>query len=143
MAFPDSRPGPMLAKIGAWLQVAQIVGNVVALGILNKTLGEAKFNATDIQASMAQINGITTTMNGSTSYLVGGFAISFIGLILVIIAATVYHYRTAWFFWFLCLYGGLMMISPLLPFGLFFVIYALMKKDEFKFNSAPPTQAVI
>ena len=60
-----------------------------------------------------------------------GIALSLIGIVLVIIAITACRYRSAWMFWFLCIYGGLMSFSHFFPFGLFFFIYALVKKDEF------------
>jgi lipid-A-disaccharide synthase-like uncharacterized protein len=61
----------------------------------------------------------------------GGIAVSFVGLILVTIAVTACRYRAVWMFWFLCIYGGLMIFSYFVPFGLFFLIFALVKKDEF------------
>ncbi|OYW73936.1 MAG: hypothetical protein B7Z37_19750 [Verrucomicrobia bacterium 12-59-8] len=57
----------------------------------------------------------------------GGIVMSLVGILLVLISITVCRYRAVWMFWFLCLYGGLMIFSYFLPFGLFFLIYGLMK----------------
>jgi hypothetical protein len=71
-----------------------------------------------------------------------GIAVALVGLILVIIAITACRYRSVWMFWFLCIYGGLMSFSYFFPFGLFFLIYALVKKDEFLQPVTPQAQPV-
>ena len=55
----------------------------------------------------------------------------------VIIAATHYRYRAQWFFWFLCIYGAAMCISYMLPFGVCFLLFALLKRKEFDLDPAP------
>ena len=66
-----------------------------------------------------------------------------VGLVLITIAITACRFRAKWLFEFLRFYGVLILgltlvvefgrfrINQYLPFGLFFLIYALVKKDEF------------
>lgn len=76
-------------------------------------------------------------MEHAANYMFAGIGIAILGLVFVILSATVYRYRAAWLFWFMCLYGGAMILSYLLPFGLFLVIYALRKKKEFPLDPPP------
>ncbi|WP_395749958.1 MotA/TolQ/ExbB proton channel family protein [Prosthecobacter sp.] len=130
-----SQSGAFIAKLGAWLQLAQFIGL-----------------AGTVKGMMAAFDSLKTTGGGDPEVLSGaigevlissavGIAISFIGVLLVLFSITACRYRAVWMFWFLCLYGGLITFSYFLPFGLFFLIFALMKKDEFLRPQAPAMAA--
>ena len=121
-----------MAKLGAWLQLAQVVG----MG--GTVIGMMKSFRVLSDSGTADPRRLSEAIGGVLASTFAGIAVSFIGLVLVTIAITAYRYRTGWMFWFLCIYGGLMTFSYFLPIGLFFLIFALMKKDEF-LRPATPT----
>jgi len=128
---PPSQRGSFIAKLGAWLQLAQVIGfggTVIGMMKAFQVLG------TSGTADPAKLSGAIGEVLTSTFI---GIAVALIGVILVIIAVTACRYRAAWMFWFLCVYGGLMIFSYFFPFGLFFLIFALVKKAEF----LPPQSA--
>ncbi len=125
MNEPPSNNGAFIAKLGAWLQLAQVIGiggTVVGMMKSFKVLGESGQSNPSI---------LSEAIGGVLISTFIGIALSLIGIVLVIIAITACRYRSAWMFWFLCIYGGLMSFSHFFPFGLFFFIYALVKTDEF------------
>ncbi len=131
MNEPPSNNGAFIAKLGAWLQLAQVIGfggTVVGMMKAFRVLG------TNGTADPAKLSRAISEVLTSTFI---GIAVALIGVILVIIAVTACRYRAAWMFWFLCIYGGLMIFSYFFPFGLFFLIFALVKKAEF----LPPQSA--
>ena len=131
MNDPPSNNGAFIAKLGAWLQLAQVIGfggTVIGMMKSFKVLSESGRSDPSI---------LNEAIGGMLISTFIGIALSLIGIVLVIIAITACRYRSAWMFWFLCIYGGLMTISHFFPFGLFFLIYALVKKDEF----LPPQSA--
>ena len=126
-----SNNGAFIAKLGAWLQLAQVIGfggTVIGMMKAFRVLG------TSGTADPAKLSGAIGEVLTSTFI---GIAVALIGVILVIIAIAACRYRAVWMFWFLCIYGGLMSISHFFPFGLFFLIFALVKKAEF----LPPQSA--
>ena len=125
MNEPASNNGAFIAKLGASLQLAQFIGFARTVPGMLKAFREL---GTSDPGDPAILSAIIGEMLIAVS---GGIALSLIGVILVIIAVTVCRYRALWMFWFLCLYGGLMTLTYFLPFGLFFLIYGLVKKDEF------------
>lgn len=133
---PSPPRGAFIAKLGAWLQLAQVIGLAgTAVGMMKafRVLGTAGSNdPAKLSAAIGEVLWTTSL----------GIAISFVGVILVIIAITACRYRATWMFWFLCIYGGLMIFSYFFPFGLFFLIYALVKKQEFLPPASPqPTHS--
>ncbi len=141
MNEPSSNSGAFIAKLGAWLQLAQFVG--FAIGFARTVPGMMKAfhelgtaGPGDPALLSAAIGEILIAVLVAAS---GGIALSLIGILLVLIAITVCRYRAKWMFWFLCIYGGLMIfiLWYFLPFGLFFLIFALVKKDEFLPRPAP------
>ncbi|WP_395716934.1 MotA/TolQ/ExbB proton channel family protein [Prosthecobacter sp.] len=125
MNDPPSNNGAFIAKLGAWLQLAQVIGfggTVIGMMKSFKVLSESGRSDPSI---------LNEAIGGMLISTFIGIALSLIGIVLVIIAITACRYRSAWMFWFLCIYGGLMSFSHFFPFGLFFFIYALVKKDEF------------
>ncbi|MDP1592604.1 MAG: MotA/TolQ/ExbB proton channel family protein [Prosthecobacter sp.] len=125
MNEPPSNNGAFIAKLGAWLQLAQVIGLAGTVTGMMKAFQVLGTSGTADPAKLSKAIGEVLVSAAS------GIAVSFIGLILVIIAITACRYRAVWMFWFLCIYGGLMIFSYFVPFGLFFLIYALVKKEEF------------
>ncbi|MCB1279468.1 MotA/TolQ/ExbB proton channel family protein [Prosthecobacter sp.] len=120
----SSQRGSFIAKLGAWLQLAQLIGMGGTVVGMMKAFGDLKTSgASDPEILSGAIGEVLITT-------AVGFAISIVGLVLVTIAISACHYRAVWMFWFLCIYGELL-IFYLFPFGLFFLIFALVKKDEF------------
>lgn len=67
--------------------------------------------------------------------VVAGIAVlaGLIGLVLICVALVKDRYRAPWFFWLLVLYAPLLLLLlPIgTPFGIFFIIYPLMRRREF------------
>lgn len=125
MNEPPSNSGAFIAKLGAWLQLAQLIGLAGTVLGMMKAFSALKTTGT---SDPERLSGAIGEVLWSTF---AGMAVSLVGIVLVLIALTTCRYRAAWMFWFLCIYGGLMIFSYFFPFGLFFLIYALVKKDEF------------
>jgi hypothetical protein len=125
MNEPPSNSGAFIAKLGSWLQLAQVIGIAGTVMGMMKAFDSLKTKGADDPAKLSEAIGevLWTTF--------AGMALSLVGILLVLIAITVCRYRAVWMFWFLCLYGGLMIFSYFFPFGLFFLVYGLVKKDEF------------
>ncbi len=135
MSEPSSNSGAFIAKLGAWLQLAQVIGFAGTVNGMRKAFLTLKTSgAGDPEKLSGAIGEVLMAA-------AGGIAVSLVGVILVIIAITVCRYRAVWMFWFLCLYGGLMTPTYFFPFGLFFLIYGLVKKDEFLRLQAPALPA--
>ena len=135
MKEPPSNSGAFIAKLGAWLQLAQVIGFAIGFArtvpsMMNLFHELGTSGPSDPAVLKTNIGEILKAMMVAPV----GIAISLIGLLLVLIAITVCRYRAVWMFWFLCLYGGFMIfiIWYFFPFGLFFLIYGLTKKDEFQ-----------
>ena len=127
----SSNSGAFIAKLGAWLQLAQVIGLAGTVAGMMKAFSSLKTSGTSDPEALSGAIGEVLIASAA------GIAISLIGIILVLIAITACRYRAVWMFWFLCLYGGLMIFSYFFPFGLFFLIYALVKKEEFLPTQAP------
>lgn len=125
MNEPPSNNGAFIAKLGAWLQLAQVIGLAGTVAGMMKAFQVLGTAGTSDPAKLSKAIGEVLWSSFA------GIAVAFVGLILVIIAITACCYRAVWMFWFLCIYGDLMSFSHFFPFGLFFFIYALVKKDEF------------
>ncbi|MFN0077648.1 MAG: MotA/TolQ/ExbB proton channel family protein [Prosthecobacter sp.] len=133
-----SNNGAFIAKLGAWLQLAQIIGLAGTVTGMMKAFKTLEASGAGDPAKLSAAIGDVLV------YTATGIALSFIGLVLMIIAITVCGYRSRWMFQFLCFYGlfviglnicllifGHFALSLHLPFGLFFLIFAQVKKDEF------------
>lgn len=127
MSTPSPR-GATLAKIGALLQFSVILGILASVASMNRILGAARTDGPEQDAPKELLGA---ALNQSSGYFFTGLGLALLGLILVIIAAVVYRYRSTWFFTFLCVYGTAATFSPFLPLGLFMVIYAVKKRKEF------------
>jgi hypothetical protein len=135
MNEPPSNSGAFIAKLGAGLQLAQVIGFAIGFARAAPSMMKA-FHELDtagpgdpalLSAFIGEI--LIAVLIAAT----GGIALSLIGILLVLIAITFCRYRAVWMFWFLCLYGSLMIFIfwYFLPFGLFFLVFGLVKKDEF------------
>ncbi|MEN3940367.1 hypothetical protein WJU23_03665 [Prosthecobacter sp. SYSU 5D2] len=136
MTSPVFPRGALLARLGAWMQVAQLLGLAALLATLHSARSASSLPSAT-EANAIEVARGETIMNEATQYLFLGTGIAVIGMILVIIAATYYRYRAQWFFWFLCIYGAAMCISYMLPFGLCFLLIAYLKRKEFDLDPAP------
>ena len=136
MNEPTSNSGAFIAKLGAWLQLAQLIGLAGTVTGMMKAFRELGTTGT---SDPAKLSGAISEVLVTAA---GGIAVSFIGILLVLIAITACRYRAVWMFWFLCLYGGLMIFSYFFPFGLFFLIYALVKKNEFLIPPSPQAASI-
>ncbi|WP_395740982.1 MotA/TolQ/ExbB proton channel family protein [Prosthecobacter sp.] len=131
MHEPPSQSGAFIAKLGAWLQLAQFIGLVGTVIGMQKAFSTIKTSGAGDPEILSGAIGEVLISSAA------GIAISFIGVLLVLFSITACRYRAVWMFWFLSLYGGLITFSYFFPFGLFFLIFALMKKDEFLRPSVP------
>jgi hypothetical protein len=62
-----------------------------------------------------------------------GLVFSVVGLVLLCIALFGYRYRAEWFFWFLVIYGALLLLGfPVgSVVGLVFLVFCLTRREEF------------
>lgn len=126
MREPTSNNGAFIAKLGAWLQLAQFIGFAGTIAGMMKAFRVLGTAGTSNPAKLSRAIGEVLWSSFA------GIAVSLVGVIFVLIAITACRYRAVWMFWFLCIYGGLMIFSHFFPFGLFFLIFALVKKEEFQ-----------
>jgi MotA/TolQ/ExbB proton channel family protein len=124
MHEPPSQSGAFIAKLGAWLQLAHLISFVGAFVGMTKAFRELATSGTSDPPKLSAV--IKEVLQKAFA----GSAVALVGLILVTISITVCRYRAVWMFWFLCIYG-ILLAGGFFPFGLFFLIFALVKKDEF------------
>lgn len=126
MIPPHTPRGALLAKIGAWMQLAQLAGlagMMIKVSQIKAAIGPR--GTSDPGVSPA-------AMNDAFIPALIGIGIAIVGVILIIIAATALRYRAAWFYSFLWIYGAAMTLSHMMPFGIFVLIYALKHRHEFE-----------
>jgi hypothetical protein len=135
---PVPQRGAFIAKLGAWLQVAPVLGIIATMFGMSKAFKVlAESGAGDPAKLSAAIGDVLV-------YTIIAITVAFAGLVLVTVAITVCRYRARWMLKFLRFYGvltivlslgllvfGQFQISLYLPFGLFFLIFARVKKHEF------------
>ncbi|MEY2821239.1 MAG: hypothetical protein RJA37_586 [Verrucomicrobiota bacterium] len=137
---PPSSPqrGALIAKVGAWLQVAPV------LGIVGTIFGMSKAFKILAHSGAGDPARLSAAIGDVLIYTIIAVSMALIGLVLVTIAITACRYRSRWMLKFLRFYGllsiilsaallvfGQYKVSLYLPFGLFFLIFAHMKKEEF------------
>nr|WP_281398112.1 MotA/TolQ/ExbB proton channel family protein [Ruficoccus amylovorans] len=116
-----------MAFTGAWLQLGALLGvGATIYGMVRAFKQIAAESQVDPQVLADNISAsLTSTMIGLPFALVG--------LILMAIALFGMKYRATWFFWFLTIYGVLLLpgfpLGTLLGIGL--LIFLIVKKDEF------------
>jgi hypothetical protein len=134
--------GKLLAIIGTVLQLAPciwVVAYVVTVVRMFKTAGRSptvdlhqplKF----LEDTVAEMNSI---LGNALVLMLVGLGLGIAGLVLLIIALTSSRYREEWFFWFLIVYGVLLLGGfPIgTAVGVFFIVYCLTKRREFLHRS--------
>ena len=128
-------PGRKLALTGAWLQLGPVIGAAgAAIGMMRAftTLAEAP-GVSDPQRLSANISEVLIAT-------AAGLVLSVVGLILLCIALFGYRYRAEWFFWFLVIYGAILLLGfPVgTVVGLVFLVFCLTRRHEF-LNRSPAT----
>ncbi|WP_395740983.1 hypothetical protein [Prosthecobacter sp.] len=142
----ETPPSPLVArvaKLGAWLQVAPVLGILAVTFGMIEAFDVLKTSGAGDPVRLSAVIGNVITCFGVASLL----ALS--GLILVTGTITVCAYRSRWMLKFLRSFGALCLVLSLapfvfghfeislyLPFGVFFLIFAKVKKEEF-LNAAP------
>lgn len=123
------RLGERLARIGALCQLALLSLPYYA----HKLAGQpVKLSITNGEASIRSIQSTIHRQSALNDMVLMFLVPAAIGLLLIIVAVTLLQARRPWIFWFLCIYGALLLVSSvLMPLGIFFLIYALVKKDDF------------
>lgn len=130
------RRGERLAVIGALLQVGPVLGGIVTGALMLRT-----FAKLDQVASRLDDPSFVSGAIGAV--LIPGLigtVLGVIGLVLLCVALLRDRYRAEWFFWFLVIYGGVL-IFALPPVGIFFVVYCVVHRESFEIRpavSAPP-----
>lgn len=131
--------GAFIAGLGAWLQLAQVIG-VLSTGLaMIGALKSLDHGRTPGPFQLSHIFGEVFI------FAAAGITLSLIGIVLVTIAITACRYRAVWMWHFLCVYGlgilygnvcliyvGQLAVMFYLPVSLFFLIFAVVKKDEFQ-----------
>ena|SRR6266853_6153541 len=135
MSTEKPNRGRRLALIGAFLQLGTPIGMVgTAIGMLHafKTL-ESSSGTADPQRLSANIGEVLI----ATAI---GASLSFIGMVLICIALFASRYRAPWLFWFLVIYGGILLfVFPLgTVIGIIILIFCFIQRQEFL---VPPTNA--
>jgi hypothetical protein len=113
-------PGRSTALIGAWLQLLFVPGAIGGAFAFGYAVDGPAATDPDFITRLVLIFGI-------------GLMVGIVGLVLLCVALLSNRYRAGWFFWFLVLYGSLLiLIIPVgTAFGLFFLIYCLARRREF------------
>ncbi|HBJ83492.1 MAG TPA: hypothetical protein DDZ88_06395 [Verrucomicrobiales bacterium] len=141
--IPPQR-GAFIAKLGAWLQVAAALGIVGAIFAVSNASKVLSAPGVDDPSRFSEAIGDVLVC------ALIAVRLSLVGLVLVTIALTVFRYRSKWMYQMLCYFGlfsiglslcqlvfGYHLITWHLMFGVFFLIFALVKKEEF-IRSVPP-----
>ena len=119
----NNEKGRKWALWGAWLQVGAVIG------LIGTVIGMISSFQNVSPSGTALANGIS---NELTPVLIALVA-SFIGVILLAVALFRKKYRAAWFFWFLLIYGILIVMNYWegTAIGGLLVIYLIYNKSEF------------
>ena len=135
MNAEHSNRGKTLALTGALFQLGPLIGTAgAAIGMMHafKTLESSGIS--DPQQLSANISEvlISTAM---------GLGFSVVGLVLICIALFASRYRAPWLFWFLVIYGGILLccfpVSAILGLlGLVILVFCLAYRHEFLTTTA-------
>lgn len=119
--------GKILAITGAICQVGPVVGLLGTIFGMVRAFGVLSSSGT---SDPRALSGTIATVLLMTMI---GFIVGIVGVVLLCIALTASCYRAKWFFWFLMIYGTLLIFSYPYGtlFGIFFLVYSLMKRVEF------------
>jgi hypothetical protein len=115
-------PDGKSARMGAKLQLLLVPGTIASAGGFGYAVDGPPVSERVLALSILLM-------------VVGGIAMiaGLVGLVLICDALVRDRYRAPWFFWFLIVYGPLLLF--VLPwgtlFGIFFIIYALIRRRQF------------
>ena len=121
--------GHWLAVIGAWMQVAPVLGMIAtAIGIMRAfaALSSAPSGIGDPSQLSAAIGEVLIAT-------FAGMLIAPVGAIMLLVAVFSMRYRSPWLFWLLIVLGALYLLAfPLgTIIGVVFLVVALTKRQEF------------
>jgi len=123
---PSNR-GKALALTGVIFQAGPIIGAIgTAIGMLRAFSTLQADGISDPRVLSANIGEVLTAT-------IIGFGLGVVGLVLIILALFVSRYREEWFYWFLVIYGAVLLagfpIGTLL--GIVILTYCLTNRSEF------------
>lgn len=137
--LPRAQEGGFIAKLGAWLQLAQVIGVLCALTGMMRALHSTEDDGltSPEKFSVAIGDGLVFTFSG--------LALSLAGVVLITLAITAFRYRAMWMYYFLWCYGLLSLVVQTwasfkgfhlalaghVSVGLFFIVFAMVKRQEF------------
>ena len=129
----SSATGRCLAVIGACMQAGPLIGLVGAVMGMWKAF--ANVNSTGLSDPAELSNTIGNVLIAN----VVGIGVGLIGVVLIFVSLLACHYRAAWFFWFLVIYGIISLAA--VPVGTIiggaFLVYSLTNRNEFLAPPAP------
>lgn len=122
-----TRHGRTLAVLAVAFQVGALIGLIPEFPDIASSLSTLKYSGL----------GDPSTLGPGLIEFLPALAVSLslgaIGHGLLVAALVPCRYRAPWFFWFLVVYGGLLL--PVFPvgtgFGVFFLVYCLKRRREF------------
>ena len=128
MNDPTSNRGKTLALTGAFLQLGPVIGAAgSAIGMMRA------FDTLAASSGHSDPERLSASIGEVLSATALGLGLSVIGLVLVGIALFGCRYRAAWFFWFLVVYGGILLIG--FPIGTIvggvFLVFCITHKHDF------------
>jgi MotA/TolQ/ExbB proton channel family len=114
---------------GAFLQIGPLIGALATtIGIRRafQVLETSGPGISDPHFASAPIGDVLITT-------VVGLLLGLLGIVFLGIALVRRRYRAEWFFWFLIIYGGLLLFGfPVgTAIGIFFLVYCLPRRHEF------------
>jgi len=126
ISTPISKKGHRLALIGALFQILPIIGLIWSVIKMKTAMTGLRPTGQDVGALAAHIGEILV----ATSIALAGFLL---GLVFLAVALLKYRYRASWSFWFLVIYGALLLFAfPIgTVIGLLLLNCAFTKKTEF------------
>ena len=124
--------GKTYAVLGTCFQLTPVIwvfAYLIAIARLLKLVTHIKSNPSmALEDVMKPFNKMSSIYMDSFLLAFFGLALGVIGLVFLVIALVKFRYRAEWFFWFLMIYGSLLIATP---FGIFFVVYCLVHRREF------------
>jgi hypothetical protein len=131
--------GKTLAIIGTLLQLGPSIWIVAYLVMLFRLLSLAKDASQSASSkgfgAITELYSKMLSIYGDALILVCiGLLAGVVGLVLLTISLVSSRYRSEWFFWFLIIYGALLLGAfPCIgtAMGIFFIVYSLTKRREF------------
>jgi len=119
--------GKTLALLGAWLQLAPLLGLIGTVGAMIATFGRAANGEPTAE-------GLAVDIWQSMIVTAGGIVLGFMGMIFIAVALFHCRYREPWFFAFLVVISFVWMLYfPIgTVIGVLMLYYLILRHDEFK-----------